>query len=125
MNRWIVERVGAWFFPSGEDEPCYGMRWCVTSPNGVDWGDYATWREAMDCADKQAHTITVTLPRIEGKHTVTPYPETDPLMVDTWSGGTVIFTGQSDTEILLTQRELKPLALALLAHHYKQEGARQ
>lgn len=110
MTRWYVNR--AWLSTLGE------YRWIAETDDG-DWHEFETWREAQDFADKQARTITVTLPRIEGKHTVTPYPETDPLMVDTWSGGTVIFTGQSDTQILLTQRELKPLALALLAHHHR------
>lgn len=124
MNKWIIRRKGTWFFPPGEDEPCYGLRWCVTSPDGMYWwGDYATWREAMEHADTQARTITVTLPRIEDRHTVTPYPDTDPLMIGTWSSGVAIYTVQSRMEILLTSRELKPLALALLAHHYKQEKA--
>lgn len=118
-RRWQVERVRYRCWITGGI--IFGEGWQVTAPDGYVIHTEYTWCEAMDYADKMARTITFTLPRIGDRHTVSPYPETDPLMVSAWGTGAGISTGQSDTEILIMRRELKPLALALLAHHYKQE----
>ena len=61
-GRWCVRRKTAFYFdPDGNN--AFGPRWCVDSPAGVYWGNYATHAEALAYADQQARTREYVLPR--------------------------------------------------------------
>lgn len=110
MSKWKVRRENTMFFHPDEDDVCYGPRWCITSPTGVSWGNKATFAEALAYADKRARTREYVLPRDinrPSKH----------LKIDSWiTGATAVTTVDDGMPLLLTREELRPLALALLAH---------
>lgn len=91
-SKWEVRRRWSYFYGD--------YSWEILDPDGLLSGDFNTWREAMDYADRKARTVKVRLPRLS------------PTARD-----------------LLSQRQLMPyapdhaetLALALLALHYQQE----
>lgn len=79
---------------------------------------FDTWREAMDYADRQARTIEVTLPTSATTHlfSLHTYPVDDGLFIERREIGFWQSIG-----IEIKRHELEPLALALLAHHYKNQ----
>lgn len=91
--------------------------WVVWPRDGRLAGNFDTWREAMDYADRMARTVEVVLPR-------NPLP----LTMEGEGGDTDLFVEQKPKEngvsiadekqfnvIVLRRHELRPLALALLA----------
>lgn len=115
---WKVRRQVELYFQG--DEAKWGNRWLVTSPTGVRWGTYATHTEALEHADIQSRTVTLKLPR---EDTARIGRNKSASVRATANGGTrITFSdAQADTlHIFMKTKRLKPLALALLAHHYKE-----
>ena len=115
---WKVRRQVELYFE--DDEAKWGNRWLVTSPTGVRWGTYATHAEAMERADTQSRTVTLKLPR---EDTARIGRNKSASVCATANGGTRItfIDAQADTRhIFMKTKRLKSLALALLAHHYKE-----
>lgn len=84
---------------------------------------FPTHAEALAHADRRARTVEVELPR---DNTTVPLPEAfekeaKPITLRRWAGETVIeCTAQGVEEVIfIHDSELKPLAIALLAHHYR------
>ncbi|WP_368921766.1 hypothetical protein [Corynebacterium striatum] len=95
----------------------YGA-WHVYEYGRERYESFPTWAEAMHYADQQARTVEVTLPRnplplkIEGEE-----GDTD-IVVEQKPKDNSVSIKDEDLydEIVLRRLELKPLALALLAH---------
>lgn len=108
MSRWYVNR--AWLRTLGE------YRWIAETDDG-DWHEFETWREAQDFADTQAdtqaRTVEVELPRVKPL-------EDMPIgnYITLSDPGPFIFfiNGRGGEYICINDDEIKPLALALLAH---------
>lgn len=130
MSKWKVRRENTIFFHPDEDDVCYGPRWCITSPVGVDWGNKGTFAEAIAYTDERARSRTVILPRLDPKKPIHKAP-TDTQAVDSlWvkpsqdgvniqhhfpprlQGKKIINT----KGMHVPKHHLRPLALALLAH---------
>lgn len=62
MSKWKIRLENTMFMHPDEDDSCYGPRWCITSPTGVNWGNKATFAEAIAYADERARTRTYVLP---------------------------------------------------------------
>ncbi|MFS0269943.1 hypothetical protein ACL1CO_07390 [Corynebacterium striatum] len=62
MSKWKIRLENTMFMHPDEDDFCYGPRWCITSPTGVNWGNKATFAEAIAYADEKARTRTYVLP---------------------------------------------------------------
>lgn len=122
MSHWTVIKQDD-MYCDGEDV-LWGPRWCVKSPTGVGWGNYATHAEALDYADKRARTREVVLPRVgdttrlvahnghpgghpSGYRIVTKGPECY-YAVEMW--------GPWGNMGIYEAKDIRPLALALLAH---------
>lgn len=101
--------------------------WAVIGGQWWEPSRFTTWREAMDYADQRARTVEVTLPR------VAPHPDygylvdPDDPWVYSWGGrwhlapigdwdGHAALLCNDVGEYKIYASELKPLALALLAH---------
>lgn len=89
---------------------------------------FRTHAEALDYADRMARTIEVTLPRIGGQFTckqrVAPSYDDITLTKVNPTNYQIRYAEDMSEDgrgIDMLADELKPLALALLAHHYKQE----
>lgn len=129
MNRWKVHRT------TDEINP-----WAARYDGWQDGGliirksHHGTWAEAIAHADHMARTVEVTLPR------VAPHPDygylvdPDDPWVYSWDGRWHLAPiGDWDShaallcndvgEYKIHASELKPLALALLAQHYRKEEA--
>ena len=121
-KRWVVWRdntlANNWINP-----------WVAAARDPSDYGYagkfFPTHAEALAYADKMARTVEVELPR---DNTTVPLPEAfgkeaKPITLRRWAGETVIeCTAQGVEEVIFVHdSELKPLALALLAHHYKNQ----
>lgn len=109
MSLWKVRQAEDLYWDEG-DNLCRGPRWCVTSPTGVSWGNYATHAEALAYADKKARTIEVTLPL--GAKSVTLGP-------NAWAelrpdGGATMNAPAGS--IGIRKIHMETVALALLAH---------
>ncbi|MGJ4101092.1 hypothetical protein ACN4DT_03195 [Corynebacterium macclintockiae] len=85
--------------------------------------EFNTHTEALAYADRMARTVTVELPR---DNTTVPLPacmekEEKPITLTRWGEQIIIeCTAQGVEEVIfIHDDELKPLALALLAHHYR------
>ena len=100
--------------------------WVVTSPEYSECG-FRTHAEALAYADRMARIVEVTLPRVVDDCVPAP-GSSQPAREATWiapsrDGGcwvTMPTTGY--VPIMVRKEELAPLALALLAHHYRQEA---
>lgn len=116
MTRWTVRKAEDIHWDEHYNL-CSGPRWCVTSPTGVSWGNYATHAEALERADREARTLLVTLPR-QLLPLELPGPAGDePLTVASDEDGGVSFVEQMTGDMVrLCKHELLPVALALLAH---------
>lgn len=62
MKKWRVRKKYLVWFDDSHHGVQSGWRWCVHSPNGVSWGSYPTWEEAVAKADRESSTRTVVLP---------------------------------------------------------------
>ena len=116
MTHWRVRRETTYYFdPDGND--AFGLRWCVYSPSGLYWGNYKNHAEAMARADKQARTLQVVLPRQPLPLTLPGSEEDSPVVVTQDPEIEYVFlTDEYDGEVVpLYRRDLRPLALALLA----------
>ena len=123
MSKWKVRRENTIFFHPGEDDVCYGPRWCITSPTGVGWGNKATFAEAIAYADKRARTREYVLPSQPLPLSLPGIADDDALIyVTNGKNGCVYLKDEDHSETLtLYARELRPLALALLAHAERME----
>lgn len=121
MNRWKVERIRYRSWITGE--VILGEGWWVIAPDGYVVHAEYTWHAAMRYADTQARTITVTLPRT-GEVTTIPTPpgKDGPVELTCETVNFYSIAGRKGL-VGIFQQELQPLALALLAYHYRQEGA--
>lgn len=118
MSKWKIRLQNTMFIHPDEDDFCYGPRWCITSPTGVGWGNKATFSEAIACADEQARTRKYVLPRRPLPLSLPGIEYGDALIyVTNGKNGCVYLKDEDHSETLtLYARELRPLALALLAH---------
>ncbi|MGJ4099752.1 hypothetical protein [Corynebacterium macclintockiae] len=121
-NRWVVWRDNTlainWINP-----------WVAAArdPSGYGYAGkfFPTHAEALAYADKMARTVEIVLPR---DNTVVPLPacmekEEKPITLTRWGEQIIIeCTAQGVEEVIfIHDDELKPLALALLAHHYRNQ----
>lgn len=113
MSKWRVERerhaytgelMPGWVVKKQEDGflPTFKTWW-----KGTTW---ETWQEALTYADKLARTREVVLPRDTARPS--EHLEIGPMY---W-GGAVVTTVDDGARLLLSPKEIRPLALALLAH---------
>ena len=105
MSRWKVRKFRNDFFSPDH------LEW-VAWPDGgwTECQGFATHAEALAYADKRARTREVVLPRDTarpGEHL-----EIGPM----YGGGAVVTTVDDGARLLLNPEEIRPLALALLAH---------
>lgn len=113
MNGWFVVHPGDVLRMDDGRLEC----WAVHSRHD-------TWEEAMQEADRQARTVTVTLPAPQAVHTIpAAVPDEHPIYVHTAGQLTEISatSSQGRMRINLYHAELEPLALALLAHARKEQ----
>ena len=84
---------------------------------------FATWREAIEYADRKARTVEVVLPRQPLPLSLPGEEKDAPVVVTQAPEGDCFFlTDEDDGEMVaLYPFELRPLALALLALHYQKE----
>lgn len=99
--------------------------WEVWNPDTYMAVYFTTWREALTCADREARTVTVEVPRILDSGD--PVPSAPQLHLgweyQDWVDKHVIWVGDHGSDMIYVKPdELKPLALALLALHYQQEA---
>ena len=107
MSRWKVE-AGFWWVAMQVDER--GREIPGTAKR------FPTHAEALAYADKRARTREVVLPRDTARPS--EHLEIGPMY---W-GGAVVTTVDDGASLLLNQKEIRPLALALLAHAERMEG---
>ena len=114
-KRWTVKR--------GVLQESRGLDWIVYNAGGDTRGAFLTHALAVTYADRMARTVEIVLPR---DNTVVPLPacmqkEEKPITLHRWGEQIIIeCTAQGVEEaIFIHDDELKPLALALLAHHYR------
>lgn len=122
MNRWKVWRDRT--MKAHGDDPWIGAperNWQYRSPKY----SFPTHAEALAYADRMARTVEIELPR---DNTVVPLPacmekEEKPITLHRWGEQIIIeCTAQGVEEVIfIHDDELKPLALALLAHHYRNQ----
>ena len=101
MSRWKVE-VGFWWVAMQVDEQ--GREIPGTAKR------FPTHAGALAYADKRARTREVVLPRDSARPS--EHLEIFPL----YEGGTAVTTVDDGSTLLLNLKEIRPLALALLAH---------
>ena len=106
MSRWKVE-AGFWWVAMQVDEQ--GREIPGTAKR------FPTHAEALAYADKRARTREVVLPRDTARPS--EHLEIGPMY---W-GGAVVTTVDDGARLLLNQKEIRPLALALLAHAERME----
>ena len=112
MNRWKVESTDygdfrLWFV---FERARHGMWWCQR-------GEFNTHTEALAHADKMARTVEVVLPRTSGVFQLTNGSSAYLL----WNGGASLTQRASQSHVGIPKADLKPFALALLAHHYRSQ----
>lgn len=113
MSKWKVESDKLRYYSPPTS-------WDVYDPNGKFWKSFDTHAEALAYADRMARTVEIVLPR---DNTVVPLPacmekEEKPIMLHRWREQIIIECTAQGVEqvIFIHDDELKPLALALLAH---------
>ena len=117
MSHWTVIKQDD-MYCDGEDV-LWGPRWCVKSPTGVGWGNYATHAEALAYADKRARTREVVLPRVNDA-TFIDENNLDLMVVSVDNGIGISqpnFDKPGEDEVIIMYPEVaEEVALALLAH---------
>ena len=114
MNHWKVWRDRT--LAELGDNPWVGApekHWLYRSPKY----SFPTHAEALAHADRMARKVEVVLPRPVGFLRLankTPFHLYD-------NGGAMISKLAHQSHVGIPKADLKPLALALLAHHYQQE----
>ena len=110
MSKWKVRKFRNDFFSPGR---CEWVAW----PDGG-WAEcqaFPTHAEAIVYADEEARTREVVLPRDTARPS--EHLEIGPMC---W-GGAVVTTVDDGARLLLNPEEIRPLALALLAHAERME----
>lgn len=102
----------------------YGLRWYVERRGCHGIVSFPTWREAQDYADRMARTREYVLPRQPLPLSLPGDEEDEPVFVTyDIEDGSVYLIDQDDGEmVVLYKRELRALALALLAHEEQEEA---
>lgn len=123
-KRWVVWRDNTlainWINP-----------WVAAARDPSDYGYagkfFPTHAEALAYADRMARTVEVTLPRVVDD--CVPVPGSPkPAREATWiapsrdGGCWITMPTAGYIPLMVRKEELAPLALALLAHHYRQEA---
>ena len=111
MSRWKVRKFRNDFFSPDH------LEWAAWPEGG--WTEcqaFPTHAEAIAYADEEARTREVVLPRDTARPN--EHLEIGPMY---W-GGAVVTTVDDGASLLLNQKEIRPLALALLAHAERMEG---
>lgn len=134
MNRWKVEGVYGEHqlspFEGGGTKK--GTRWVVRHDGDdeftYDCIEFDTFAEAIVYADIMARTVRSTLPRITNRKAISSKFDAKyepPLTVERFGRMTWInqYADGTGGFVIIDNDQLKPLALTLLAHHYKQEQA--
>lgn len=124
MNRWKVWRDHT--MEAHGDDPWIGAperNWQYRSRKYA----FPTHAEALAYADRMARTVEVTLPRVVDD--CVPVPGSPkPAREATWiapsrdGGCWITMPTAGYIPLMVRKEELAPLALALLAHHYRQEA---
>ena len=117
-KRWTVKR--------GVLQERRGLDWIVYDAGGDTRGAFLTHALAVTYADRMARTVEVTLPRIGSQFTckqrATPSYDDITLTRVNPTNYQIRYAedmGEEGRGIDMLADELKPLALALLAHHYR------
>lgn len=120
MNRWKVKQIYSHFYDRG--------MWEVHNTEGI-YGSYLTHAEAIADADRMARTVQIELPQVSDTTHLPAHTKPD----QTRPSGYYTVTTEANRvyaiEIwspwgsmgIYRMEDAKPLALALLALHYKQE----
>ena len=114
-GRWKVMRVRG----LSESERAW---WYVYRERSHGMVSFPTWREAQDYADRMARTREVVLPRQQLPLSLPGLEEDEPVFVTyDIEDGSVYLIDQDDGDmVVLYKHELRPLALALLAHEERE-----
>lgn len=107
-----------------------GYEWAVFELSKSGWwthrAEFNTHTEALAYADRMARTVEVTLPRIGSQftHKQRATPSDDDITITKVNSNNYQIRyaedmGADGRGIDMLADELKPLALALLAHHYR------
>lgn len=116
MNRWKVKKSKWLANPPVGASSVYTGSWHVESNDG-EYAAFATHAEALAYADRMARKVEVVLPREAGHIQLT-----NQTCVYIHSNGGVSITKRAHhSHVGIPKVDLKPLALALLAHHHQQE----
>ena len=108
MSKWKIEGITSRYYRAPR---C----WDVYDPNGGFWRSFDTHAEALAYADRKARTREVVLPRDTARPS--EHLEIGPM----YGGGAVVTTVDDGASLLLNLKEIRPLALALLAHAERME----
>lgn len=117
MSRWEVKKR-RYLLPSPVPPP-----WVVYDRDNWNVGEFPTHAEALAYADRMARTVEVTLPRISRSGEQVPGISTVNIGWQHRPTGTTFWVADKGYDVIeLRPDELRPLALALLALHYQNEG---
>lgn len=110
MSKWKVESVKLRYYSPPTS-------WDVYDPNGKFWKSFDTHAEALAYADRRARTREYVLPRQPLPLTLPGIEIGDAAVSVTYDeGGVYLKDHDCVPTVTLYTRELRPLALALLAH---------
>ena len=126
-SRWVVDPPGFDYKKRAE----HTGNWHRAGGNWFQWDRERTkreaWKEALAYADRRARTVEVTAPRVVDD--CVPVPGSPkPAREATWiapsrdGGCWITMPTAGYIPIMVRKEELAPLALALLAHHYRREA---
>lgn len=96
----------------------YTGRWHIESDDGERVSSFPTWREALSYADRMARTVQVEIPRESycvGRYTLRSHQAGIQIRHKDWP--------KKRGEMTIAHTDTKALALALLAHHYRNQQA--
>ena len=126
-NRWKVKKSKWLANPPVGASPIYTGSWHVESNDG-EYAAFATHAEALAYADRMARTVEVTLPRIGDQfiHKQRATPSYDDITItkanlNNYQIRYAEDMGADGRRIDMLADELKPVALALLALHYRNQ----
>ena len=105
MSKWKIKKIPNYFFSPDR------LEWVAwLEGNWAECRGFPTHAEAIAYADEEARTREVVLPRDTAR------PSEHLEIVPMYWGGAVVTTVDDGASLLLNQKEIRPLALALLAH---------